>query len=82
MLAMTVGAYGSIPHAARNRFSMDALAIGRKNVGMTPAASLGDFQGGNLRSGIAGGKYGVCAMAIRADSAALSRSNGAGMNAL
>lgn len=82
MLSMTVGAYGGVPHAARNRFTVDALTISGENIGVAPTASLGNFRPRNLRERIVSGKNGVGAMAIRTGGAPLFRGNGASVSAL
>ena len=82
MLAVTVGTYGGVPEAARDRFTVDALTIRGENIGVAPTASLGNFRPRNLRGRIGSGKNGVRTMAIRTNGAPFSRGNGARVNAL
>lgn len=82
MFTMAVGAYGGVPHATRNRFTVDALTIGGENIGVTATASVRNFRPRDLRRRVVPGKNGVRAMAIRTDGAPLSCRNGARMNAL
>ncbi len=73
MLPMTVGAYRSVPYAARNRFAVDALAISGENSGVALAASFRNFPRRNPEIRIVRGENIVRAMTIGADGSRFPR---------
>lgn len=82
MFAMAIGANRRVPHTPRNRFAMYALAVSRKDIGMTFSAGFGDSGAPNLRLGIAGREDGVSTVTISAYCPALVAGHGARVDAL
>lgn len=82
MLAMTIGAHGSLSDAAGNGFTVNTFTICSEHIGVTAAARLGNICARNLRRRIARGQDRMRAVAIGASSTAVSRRYIARMDAL
>ena len=82
MLAVAIGAHGSLSHAASSRFAVNTFPISAEHIGVTSAARLGNFRSRNLRRLIARWQNRMRAVAIGASSAAVSGRDIARMHAL